>query len=241
MGMLQNKSVPSIDPIEERKKLQTSFFRRLFITTWHGGHGIVKDVPFGHYMFCGPQGSGKTASMLWYYEYLKKKYKKKGYRIDYEYSNFGPFKQVNKHTLFPTIYHIAVKEDGTSRYKKNDKVMNFILLDEFHSYFPKDFNSKEDKELIKLLVSRFSQLRKAHLFVLSTAQIYGSLDKRLREQCLYMINSRKSKMSSWIISEFYKQEDILCDELGRWSGIPHHIYSHGLPITRYDTSRLVNE
>ena len=41
MGMLSNKSVPAIDPIEERKKLQTSFFRRLFITTWHFGHGIT--------------------------------------------------------------------------------------------------------------------------------------------------------------------------------------------------------
>lgn len=90
------------------------------------------------------------------------------------------------------------------------------------------------------MVSRFSQLRKAHIFILSTAQVYGSLDKRLREQCLYMINSRKSKLSNWIISEFYKQEDILCDELGRWSGIPHRIYSHGLPKISYDTSRLVN-
>lgn len=237
---LANKSVPTVDPIEERKKLQTSFFRRLFITTWHFGKGIKKDIPFGHYMFCGPQGSGKTASMLWYFEFLKKKYNKKGYKIGYVFSNFGPFNPVDKQSLFPTIYNIAVKKDGSSRYKKTDKVINFILLDEFHSYFPKDFNSKEDKELIKLLVSRFSQLRKAHIFILSTCQIYGSLDKRLREQCLYMINSRKSKISNWIISEFYKQEDILCDELGRWSGIPSRIYSHGLPTTSYDTSRLIN-
>lgn len=237
---LSNKSVPTIDPIEERKKLQTSFFRRLFITTWCFGKGIKKDIPFGHYMFCGPQGSGKTASMLWFYERLKNKYLKKGFKIDFTFSNFGVFHSVSKDSLFPTIYNIAVKKDGSSRYKKDDKVINFILLDEFHSYFPKDFSSKEDKELIKLLVSRFSQLRKAHIFILSTAQIYGSLDKRLREQCLYMINSRKSKLSSWIISEFYKQEDILCDELGRWSGIPHRIYSHGLPKTSYDTSRLVN-
>lgn len=240
MGMLSNKSVPAIDPIEERKKLQTSFFRRLFITTWHFGKGIKKDIPFGHYMFCGPQGSGKTASCLWYFEFLKKKYAKKGYKIDYVFSNFGVFSPIDKQSLFTTIYNIAVKKDGSSRYKKSDKVINFILLDEFHSYFPKDFSSKEDKELLKLLVSRFSQLRKAHIFILSTAQIYGSLDKRLREQCLYMINSRKSKLSNWIISEFYKQEDILCDELGRWSGIPSRIYSHGLPITQYDTSRLVN-
>lgn len=236
-----NTSVPYVDPIEERKKLQTSFFRRLFITTWHGGKSIIKDIPFGHYMFCGSQGSGKTASMLKYYEYLKKKYQKKGFKIDYEFSNFGPMRPINKQTLFPTIYNIAVKKDGTSRYRKEDKILNFILLDEFHSYFPKDFNSKEDKELIKLLVSRFSQLRKAHLFVLSTAQIYGSLDKRLREQCLYMISCRKSKLSNKIVNDFYKQEDILCDDLGRWSGIPTRIMVHGLPSLSYDTSRLVNE
>ncbi|MBO7736104.1 MAG: AAA family ATPase [Methanobrevibacter sp.] len=233
-------NVKPIDAIEERKKLQTSFFRRLFITTWHGGKGIRKDIPFGHYMFSGPQGSGKTASMLWYYEFLTKKYTKRGYEVKHVFSNFGVFDNVDKLSLFPTIYRLAVKKDGTSRYKKDDKIINFILLDEFHSYFPKDFTTKEDRELISLLISRFSQLRKAHLFILSTAQIYGSLDKRLREQCLYMVSSRKSKLSNHIISDFYKQEDILCDELGRWSGIPSHVYSHGLPKHYYDTSRLVN-
>lgn len=233
--------VRPLDAIEERKKLQTSFFRRLFITQWHGGLGIKKDIPFGHYMFCGPQGSGKTASMLWYYEFLKKKYERKGYKTAHVFSNFGPFESLTKDTLFPIIYKLAVKKDGSSRYKKEDKVINFILLDEFHSYFPKDSNSKEDKELIRLLISRFSQLRKAHLFILSTAQIYGSLDKRLREQCLYMVSNRKSHLSGHIISDFYKQEDILCDDLGRWSGIPSRIHSHGLPKAQYDTSRLVNE
>lgn len=238
-----NSRIPNvrpIDAIEERKKLQTSFFRRLFITSRDYGKGIKKDIPFGHYMFCGPQGSGKTASMLWYYEFLQKKYAKKGFEVGHVFSNFGVFSPVEKMTLFPTIYKLAVKKNGESRYKKEDKVINFILLDEFHSYFPKDFSSKEDKELIKLLISRFSQLRKAHLFVLSTAQIYGSLDKRLREQCLFMISSRKSHLSNQIVSDFYKQEDILCDELGRWSGIPWRIYVHGLPQEQYDTSRLVN-
>ena len=69
---MRTTEIKQIDPVEERKKLQTSFFRRLLITQWHFGKGIVKDIPFGHYMFCGPQGSGKTASMLWYYEYLKR-------------------------------------------------------------------------------------------------------------------------------------------------------------------------
>lgn len=242
--MPMNSRIPNvrpIDAIEERKKLQTSFFRRLFITSRDYGKGIKKDIPFGHYMFCGPQGSGKTASMLWYYEFLKKKYAKKGFKVGHCYSNFGVYKPLTKATMFDIIYKLAIKKDGTSRYKKEDKIINFILLDEFHSYFPKDFSSKEDKELIKLLISRFSQLRKAHLFILSTAQIYGSLDKRLREQCLYMISSRKSHLTNQIVSDFFKQEDILCDELGRWSGIPSRIYVHGLPKEQYDTSRLVNE
>lgn len=238
---MRTTEVKQIDPVEERKKLQTSFFRRLLITRWHGGPSATKDIPFGHYMFCGPQGSGKTASCIWYYEYLSKKYEKKGYKVGHVFSNFGIGRPVTKDTLFPTIYKLAVKKDGSSRYHKEDKVINFILLDEFHSYFPKDFATKEDRELIKLLISRFSQLRKAHLFVLSTAQVYGSLDKKLREQCLFMINNKVFPISHWIHSEFFKQEDILCDELGRWSGIPTVIHSHGLPKTQYDTSRLVNE
>lgn len=92
-------NVRPIDAIEERKKLQTSFFRRLFITSRDYGKGIKKDIPFGHYMFCGPQGSGKTASCLWYYEFLRRKYEKKGFEVKYVFSNFGIFSPVNKSTL----------------------------------------------------------------------------------------------------------------------------------------------
>lgn len=238
----QPRSVRVIDPIEERKKLQTSFFRRLFITGRNYGKGIKKDIPFGHYMFCGPQGSGKTSSMLWYFEWLKRHYEKRGFKIGVVYTNFGPFKLVTKESLFKTIYNIAVKKDGSSRFKRDDKIMNFILLDEFHTYFPEDNAlTKEDKHYLSLLKKRFSQLRKAHIFVLSTCQVYGDLNIGLRRQCLYMISSRKSKLSNQIVSDFYRKEDILCDDLGNWSGIPSRIWVHGLPQTDYDTSRLVNE
>lgn len=234
--------VRPLDAIEERKKLQTSFFRRLFITTWHGGRGIKRDLPFGHYMFCGPQGSGKTATCLWYYEYLRNKYEKKGYRVGYVFDNFGvSAHQFNKKTFFSVIYRLSVKKDGSSRYKKDDKVINFMLCDEIHTYFPKEGLTSEDKKYAAQLNKRFSQLRKAHIFLLSTAQIYGSLFKPLREQCLYMVSSRKSHVSNQLVSDFYKQEDILCDDLGRWSGIPSRIMVHGLAKKDYDTSRLINE
>lgn len=244
MSLVNNStSVPYVDPIEERKKLQTSFFRRLFITTWHGGKSIRPPLKFqfGHYMWCGPQGSSKTLSLTWTFEYLQNYYKKKGYKTDYVFSNFGIGQKVTKKTLFPIIQKITEKPDHTNRYKDTDKVMNFILIDEIQSYFPSDFMTKDDKIMVGQLVQKFSQLRKGHIFILSTAQIYGRLCKPLREQCLFMINCRKSKLTNHVINEWFKQEDILCDELGRWSGIPFHIYSHGLPVQDYDTSRLITE
>lgn len=256
--------VREINAIEERKKLQNHAFRRLFITQRYRGKGIVKDVPFGHYMHCGPQGSGKTASCLFDFEYFVLKYSKHNwlrphlgdYKIGHVYANFvtpgeytlpgyGKFivKPINKATLFDTIYRLAVKKDGSSRYKKDDKIMNFILLDEFHTYFPDDgaMMTKEDKKYMYLLKNRFSQLRKAHIFVLSTCQVYGDLNINLRRQCLEMISTRKSKLSNQLVSDWFKKEDILCDELGNWSGIPHKIIVHGLPSVEFDTSRLINE
>lgn len=262
-----SQKIPEVRPlnaIEERKKLQTSVIRRLFITQHFSGKGIVKDMPFGHYMCCGPQGSGKTATCTWLLEYFILKYSKHNpikpqlgdYRVGHIFSNFinpGSYslpgygkiyvESVNKSTLFDTIYKLACKKDGSSRYKKDDKIMNFFLLDEFHTYFPDDgaMMTKEDKKYMYLLKNRFSQLRKAHTFVVSTCQVYGDLNINLRRQCLEMVSTRKSKLSNKLVSDFYKKEDILCDELGNWSGIPHVIRVHGLSSIPFDTSRLINE
>ena len=143
----------------------------------------------------------------------------------------------HKKGIFKTVYF---KIYGCNN-ELDDKIINFILIDEIQSYFPKDSPDKETKLLVSQLVGCFSQLRKRHCFVLSTAQIYGRLDKNLREQCLYMINCRRSKISNRLVNDFIRSDDILCDDLGRWSGNAQKIYVHGLSKVAYDSSLIIKE
>ena len=230
--MPKAQSVVSLDPIERNRRRQDSVIGRMFKTRHFGGKGIKPDLPFGHYMFCGKQGGGKTASMLWYFERLGKDYLKKHWKINKVYSNFGICEKIEKADLFEKIYNLpAVQRD--------EKILNFVLIDEIQSYFPKDFSDRQTKEMIGQLVGCFSQLRKRHCFVFSTAQVYGRLDKTLREQTLFMINCRKSFISNRIVNDFIPGDDIMCDDLGRWSGIPSKIYVHGLSTVNYDSSQLI--
>lgn len=225
---MARNSVISLDPIDAKRK--KGFIGRLLVTTWHGGKKVNKTLPFGHYMFCGPQRKGKTASVVWYMEHLAKKYKKSGWKIKV-YSNFGIGKKFNKQTLFKMI-------DELDPYVKEIRI---FLVDEIHTYWSKDGGvTKEDKKQVAALNTVFSQLGKRNVFVLSTAQIYGRLDKSLREQCLYMVNCRVS-LNGNLINEFIPQEDIICDELGRWAGNPRFIKRHGLAKNSYDTKLLIRE
>ena len=75
---MRQQSVVSLDPIDRTRKKQDSVISRFFKTRHYGGKKGKFPDPFGHYLFVGKQRMGKTASMIWYYEMLKKKYIKKG-------------------------------------------------------------------------------------------------------------------------------------------------------------------
>lgn len=221
-------TVINLDPIDRKKKL--GIIGRLMITRYGRGNKVIKSDPFGHYLFCGTQGSGKTASALWYAEKLGRKYKKKGYKIKL-YSNIGVGKEINKATLFNVI----------NNFNPDKKVIRIVIVDEIHTYFPKDGSSNKETNKIKTdLIAVFSQLRKRSTYLLSTAQVYGRLDKGLREQCLYMIDCRVSFRDK-LINDFIPEKDIMCDELGRWAGRPKIIYKHGLSKLVYDTHRIIRE
>jgi len=226
--MARKTSVISLDPIDRKKKL--GFFGRLLITTWHGGEDVKKTLPFGHYMFCGEQGSGKTASALWYAEKLTRKYERKGRHVKL-YSNIGVGIPVTRDTLFETINNLD----------PDDNEIRIVVIDEIHTYFPKDGLNKEARAITTDLIALFSQLRKRSTFILSTAQIYGRLDKALREQCLYMIDCHLSFNKNKLVNEFIPQKDILVDDLGRWAGRPKKIYVHGLSKVTYDTKKIIRE
>lgn len=239
--MAKDQTVISLDPIDTKK--DKGWLARLLVTRWFGGQSVDKDPPFGHYMACGAQGTGKTSSILWYAEQLSKQYnkpswwwrkfkykkffKKGGYKVVL-YSNFGVGIPIDKNKIAETVW-------GFDPYAQEVRI---VLIDEIHTYFPKDNIDKETKAIQKRLINLWSQLRKRNTFILTTAQIYGRLDKSLREQCLYMINC-KVNYKGRLVNEFIPQEDILSDDLGRWSGNPKFIYVHGLSSLEYDTKRLI--
>jgi len=242
--MPRPNSVVNLDPIDRKKKL--GFFGRLLITTYHGGKPVIKPDAFGHYMFCGKQRGGKTASVLWFAERLNNKYKKR--KIKYEDPDTGKFKRydVPPNVKIWSNFGVGIQFKKPDIFDLIDKLdpyaneVRIFMIDEFHTYFPKGSTSKDDKETLAQLTAVFSQLAKRNCYVLSTAQVYGRLDKALREQCLFMVDNHVN-LQRKIVSEFILETEILCDELGRWAGNPKRIYVHGLSNLRYDTKRLIRE
>lgn len=225
--MRRTPSVVNLDPISVNKKKNPGVIGRLFITKRFSGKPVARTDEYGHYLYTGKQRSSKTVSMIWYMEQLKKKYQKKGYKV-FVYSNFGIGIQFDRHSLFKYLDQIVYKP----------KIVHIFMIDEIHSWFPKDTKDSQILRDIDRLTGQFSQLGKRQIYVLSTAQVYGRLNKNLREQCLYMVNCRLS-MFNKCINEFIPGDDIMCDELGRWSGIPKKIYKHGLPESKFNTHALV--
>ena len=220
------------DPIDSTRKKQDGIIGRLFKTRHYGGKGIKRTDPYGHYLFVGKQRGGKTASMIWYMDLLRRKYEKRKKQVII-YSNLGIGNSITRANLSNTIRSIEY----------NAGVVHIFLIDEIQSYFPKDTKDTETLKLIDRLTGDFSQLGKRQIYVLSTAQVYGRLNKNLREQCLYMVDCRPSRFpfSKKIVNDFIPGDDIMCDDLGRWSGIPKFIYTHGLSKVNYDTHKLIKE
>lgn len=149
----------------------------------------------------------------------------------YSLSNMGfgtPINRLNLHQYLTSIEY-------------DPKKVYIFCIDEIQAYYPKDTKNRGLLDLIDQLTGDFSQLGKRQIYVLSTAQVYGRLNKNLREQCLYMVACRRSKITSRVVNDFIPGDDIMCDDLGRWSGIPSKIWVHGLPKTQFDTHRLITE
>lgn len=230
MPVGKQQSVVSLDPIDRTRKKQDSVFGRLLKTRPHGGKPVKKTEPIGHYLFCGKQRSGKTVSMLWYAEQLELKWKRKGCKVKF-YSNMGFGEPVTKATMFKLMSEISY----------NPKIVHIFCVDEIQSYFPKDTKDKLNLTMIDQLTGTLSQIGKRQIYLLSTAQVYGRLHKSLREQCLYMVYCRRSRISNKVVNDFIDGDDIMCDDLGRWSGIPKVIHTHGLPKRQFDTHMMITE
>lgn len=240
---MKKTQVISLDPIDRKK--EKGLFSRLIITRYSGGKRSAEQEPFGHYMFCGKQRRGKSISVIWFLEKKIKRYKK--FRLTYidketnekkrfktppklyVYSNMGFGGEINRDNLHSTIVN----------FDENENAVRFVIVDEMQVYFKRDTKDKKALEIADQLSDLFCQLGKRNTYLFSTSQVYGRVEKSLREQCLYMVDCTKT-ITGKFKNTFIEQDDILCDNLGRWTGDPTIIYIHGLPKTKYDTKKIIS-
>lgn len=226
--MPRAQSVVSLDPIDRQNKKRSGPIGRLFKTKRFKGKPMKKTDDFGHWLFVGGQRKGKTSSCLFCLEQLEKKYKKRNKKVIL-FSNMGFGLPVHKSTFSGLISRCEYKEN----------VVYIFVIDELQSWYPKDTKDPFTLKQIDELTGQFSQLGKRQIYVLSTAQVYGRVNKNLREQCLYMINCRPSAFRNKCVNDFILGDDVMCDDLGRWSGEPFKIWVHGLPERKFDTHLMI--
>lgn len=227
---MRQTGIINLDNIDRTRKKQDSIISRFFKTRHFGGKRGKFPDPYGHYLFVGKQRMGKTASMIWYYEKLKTRYLRQGKKV-VTFSNLDIGNNLTADTLHDKIVSIEY----------NPNFVYFFLIDEIQSYYPKDTKNLDILKRIDQLTGDFSQLGKRQIYVFSTAQVYGRLNKNLREQCLYMVHCRRSFFTKRFVNDFIDGDDIMCDDLGRWAGIPKKIYVHGLPKMSYDTHKMITK
>lgn len=116
-------------------------------------------------IFCGPQGSGKTLSVVHYFKKIIKDYPKAIVVTNIEF-NFPVENEVRNYTGF---------ED----FKIENGVYGVIyVLDEIHLIL----NSLESKGVPLSIIVELSQQRKQRKLILGSSQVYSRMAKPLREQ-----------------------------------------------------------
>lgn len=116
-------------------------------------------------VFCGPQGSGKSLSMIHYAKKIIKDYPKAIIvtNIDLQFE----------------VKNEVIKYTGFEDFKRENGIYGVIyILDEVHLIL----NSLESKGVPLSIIVELSQQRKQRKLILGTSQVYSRMAKPLREQ-----------------------------------------------------------
>lgn len=124
---------------------------------------------YGVTYYAGPQGSGKTMSMVHDLEYYRKEYP-----LVKIYTNFG-----YNHETAPLndIYDLINPE------LYNGEQGTIFVLDEIQNEFAASTSSNFPPNILQTI----TQLRKQNILVLCTTQVFTRVSKPLREQAKYVI------------------------------------------------------
>lgn len=129
--------------------------------------------PAGIWVFCGPQGSGKTLSAV---QTLK--------RMAADY----PKAMIVSNLDIKGLDRPIVPFEDYSQLENLSNGMNGIIffLDEIHVLW----NSLESKEIPISEMACFCQMRKNRRVIIGTSQVYARIAKPIREQLQYVIDCR---------------------------------------------------
>lgn len=129
--------------------------------------------PAGIWVFCGPQGSGKTLSAV---KCLKEMLK--------EYPKVKVCSNIDIKGLDRDIIPFTDYEQLTTLSNGTDGII--FLLDEIHVIW----NSLDSKDIPISEMAVFCQMRKDRRVIIGTSQVYGRIAKPIREQLQYIVDCR---------------------------------------------------
>lgn len=179
--------------------------------------------PSGIWVFCGPQGSGKTLSAI---DCLYKMIKL--YPRAKVVSNLD-IKGVD-YIEFTDYQQLIELDNGT------DGLIFFI--DEIHILW----NSLESKNIPVSEMACFCQMRKNRRVIIGTSQVYGRITKPIREQLQYCISCRNI-FNLIQINELMDLQNCIEDSNGNIQGdvLKKQIWFHYPQLyNSYDTLKKIN-
>lgn len=127
--------------------------------------------PDGIWVFCGPQGSGKTISAIHTAQQIAKAYPRARVisNIDFEVGD-GSLPE-----KFERYEQLHEEDNGIEGL--------IFVLDEIHVLW----NSLESKNIPISEMAALCQMRKSRRLILGTSQVYGRIAKPIREQLKYVV------------------------------------------------------
>lgn len=129
--------------------------------------------PSGIWVFCGPQGSGKTLSAVQCLKKICKEYPKAWVVTNLDIKGIE-----NKIIPFVDYEQLVSLDNGINGI--------IFFLDELHILW----NSLESKDIPISEMACFCQMRKNRRVIIGTSQVYGRIAKPIREQLQYVIDCR---------------------------------------------------
>lgn len=128
--------------------------------------------PYGVYMFCGRQGSGKTMGLTYMLEQYRKRYPKAKIYTNMQYIHeTAPLKSLND-LLNKNLY--------------NGKNGTIFVLDEIQN----EFSCATSKDFPESLLQLITMQRKQRIVILCSSQVFTRVAKPIREQAFYVINCK---------------------------------------------------